>query len=272
MNYTFEPAPLEAVDALYQTYMDTFSGEVDNFWEDQVLRAQQYTICREGEPCGLFAVAEWEGAPTLSAFYLTQPCWGDAQAVFRQARQAHHIRRALVATCDELFLSLSLDVHERVNLQAYFFDGTIPPQVRPPEYPRACLSPVALADLPRMRERTGDFFDFCTDEDYRQGKFLLYQLADQGEVLGYGIMEFHRLRRDNCSLGMITLPEHRRKGVGRSIQYHQGEICREMGKRPVSGCWYGNPLSRDTQHSAGRYSKTRYLNILLHEPDWEPRP
>lgn len=271
MPYTFEPAALEAVDGLYQSYMDTFSGEVDDFWEEQALRARQYIIARDGTRCGLFAVADWEGAPALTAFYLAQPCWGDAQRVFRQVRQTHDIRRALVATCDELFLSLSLDVHERVKLQAYFFDGTIAPQVRPPEYPRACLSPMALADLLRMREQTGDFFDDCTEADYRQGKFQLYQLSDGGRVLGYGLLSFHHLRRDNCSLGMITLPEHRGKGVGRSIQYHLGEICREMGKRPVSGCWYGNLASRDTQHSAGRYSKTRYLNILLHEPDWEPR-
>lgn len=60
---------------------------------------------------------------------------------------------------------------------------------------------------------------------------------------------------------MITIEEKRRKGVGRSIQLHLGDICIERGGIPISGCWYFNHLSKKTITSAGRYTKTRLLNI-----------
>lgn len=59
-----------------------------------------------------------------------------------------------------------------------------------------------------------------------------------------------------------TMDNHRRKGVGRSIQMHLAEFCRKKGLIPISGCCYYNHLSKKTMESAGCYSQTRYLDIL----------
>jgi hypothetical protein len=57
--------------------------------------------------------------------------------------------------------------------------------------------------------------------------------------------------------------KNRCKGVGRSIQMHLADITRENGYIPISGCWYYNHNSKKTIESAGRYSKTRLLNVTF---------
>jgi len=60
---------------------------------------------------------------------------------------------------------------------------------------------------------------------------------------------------------MITLEAKRQNGAGRSILIHLADICKENGFIPISGCYYYNHLSKKTIESAGKYSKTRLLNV-----------
>ena len=59
------------------------------------------------------------------------------------------------------------------------------------------------------------------------------------------------------------LKDMRRRGVGRSVQLHLGDICRERGQRPLSGCWWKNEASRRTIESAGRYTTTTLVDITF---------
>lgn len=92
--------------------------------------------------------------------------------------------------------------------------------------------------------------------------FWEYHLLD-GEILGYGIIVPNVLLKKYWTCGMITLKQYRTKGVGRSIQIHLGDICRENNKIPISGSWYYNDLSRKTIESAGKYTTTRLLNVIF---------
>jgi hypothetical protein len=168
-----------------------------------------------------------------------------------------------VATCDQLFLSLCLDFHKKIEMQAYFFDGTVMGDVRPAEYGREFLLEVKPEELPEVKANTGDFFDFVSAAWMESGEIKLYQLRVHDEVLGYGIIVPNTMLTKYWANGMITLVKNRQKGVGRSIQLHLGDICRENGYIPISGCWYYNHLSKKTIESAGRYTKTRLLNVLF---------
>lgn len=170
------------------------------------------------------------------------------------------IKTAFVATCDELFLSLCLDFHKRIELQAYFFDGSKRINVRPPEYGREGLTEIEPGEIDTVNRQTDGFFSNTTKQQLINRECTIYRMADKDGTLGYGMIVPDKTRPHLWDCGMIVLPKHRRKGIGRSIQIHLGDICRENDKTPVSGCWYHNHLSKKTIESAGRYTTTRLLN------------
>lgn len=246
--------------AVLQAYGAALTGVTDDFWEDHLLNAQLYEIQLDQKAAGHFALFD---SQRITLFSLQEPFRHLAQPVFRQILAEEKVASAFVPTCDELFLALCLDVQQKVEIQAYFFDGAVPHPVRPAEYPRALLSEIAPSEIETVNKETDGFFDFATEASLKKGAQRIFRLAEDGEILGYGVLVPTQVRPGFGACGMITLPPHRRKGVGRSIQLHLADICREMGLIPISGCWAGNHLSKATIQSAGRYSKTRLLNILF---------
>jgi hypothetical protein len=258
MNYTICKTDYDGIEPLFREYQKTLSGVCDDFWEDHILRADFYTIIMEGDPAGYFAVYE---KTKLTQFFLSDEYWNQAQTVFQRILAEYSIQTAFVATCDELFLSLCLDFHKSVEMQAYFFDGSVSREVRPAEFGRDCLLPVSPGELADVKKATGDFFDDVAEDDLLCKRTMLYRLCENGETLGFGMVVPGKLLPQYASVGMITLEQYRRRGVGRSIQLHLADLCRESGFLPIAGCWYMNENSKRTIESTGRYSKTRLLNV-----------
>lgn len=67
--------------------------------------------------------------------------------------------------------------------------------------------------------------------------------------------------KKNVDIGNYVLPEHRRKGVSRSILINLGKIALEQGFIPVAGCWYGNTESIATLTSAGYIPENRIFYV-----------
>lgn len=180
-----------------------------------------------------------------------------AQSVFEDVLKSFDIVKAYVPTCDELLLSLCLDKHKKVNLQAYFFeDGK--KQVRQAEYGRELLYKATLKDLPDIISITGNFVD---RHEERINKGELYILKKNGIFLGMGVLVDDVLMKNCGCTGMFTNEKYRQKGIGRSIIMHLKDICREEGKTPIAGCWYYNYNSKRTLESTGYITKTRLLKI-----------
>jgi GNAT superfamily N-acetyltransferase len=241
--------------ALFTEYASRLSGITDDYWEMHILGAVLYAISDEGRNIGYFTIHNSE---KLTSFYIEEAYLFAAQVIFQRILSEFAIRTAYVATCDELFLSLCLDFHQKVEMQAYFFETRICYPVKPPEYSRSCLSEIAPEELDDVNRQTDGFF---ADEEIIGRENMIYRLANNGITLGYGVLVPIKTRPELLGCGMVTLKEHRQKGVGRSIQLHLADICRENGKLPLSSCWYYNHLSKKTIESAGRYSKTRLLNV-----------
>lgn len=231
MNYTISKTDYDCTLSLFRKYQTTLNGVCDEFWEAHILGADEYLNL--------------------------------AQAIFQRILEEYSIQTAFVATCDELFLSLCLDFHKSVEMQAYFFDGSVPRPVTPPEFGKACLCPVSSGELSEVKKVSGDFFDEVSEDDLLQKRTILYRLSENGETLGFGIVVPGGLLTQYASIGMITLEAHRRRGVGRSILLHLADLCRENGFLPIAGCWYGNRNSKRTLESAGLNSKTRLLNVFF---------
>jgi hypothetical protein len=266
MMIVFNKTYIDKIWTMYEEYTKGLSGVSDDYWEDQILKGTVYTITVEGNQCGCFSILESnEEGNVLSSFYLRPEQYRVSQMVFAQLLKEFGIKKIMVATCDELMLSLSMDVQKRVEPHAYFFDGTIQYQVRAAEYSQDWLSPLQTEDLETYKTLTDSFFGEVTKELLDTSTNYYFKLQDpsmDSQPLGYGYIGVLKIRKGFGACGMITVDSQRKQGVGRSIQLHLAEFCRKKGLVPISGCWYYNHLSKKTIESAGRYTKTRYLDIF----------
>ena len=238
---------------LFAQHMQTMGGSNDDFWEDNSLTNSIYQITLDAQPVGLCAV---EAGGALTLFYLPLQYAKYAQPAFRALRERFHPQYAFAATNDELFLSLCMDDFTSIEKQAYFFTRSGTP-ARPPAFARDGLRPALPADAADILDKEN------VAENIAQGKY--YVLRENGVFLGQGFYKPMTLTPNAVSIGMSVHPDHRRKGVGRSIIMHLADICRENGKIPLCGCWYYNHNSKKTLESAGFVTRTRLLKVWLEE-------
>ena len=254
----YRKSTINKINEMINTYVSTLTGIGEDYWEEHIFDAEMEVIEHSGRAIGFYTLYNNE---KITSFWVEPAHLFRAQDIFLDILKQKKVKTAYVSTCDELFLSLCLDYHKRVEMEAYFFDGTVKHTVREPEFSRECLSKIQPQEIEEVNKETDSFFDTFKPEDLENGSVIIYRFSKDRETLGYGIIVPVKLMPDKWSCGMITLPAHRQKGVGRSIQLHLADICKENGKVPVSGCWYHNPLSKKTIESAGRYTKTRLLNV-----------
>jgi hypothetical protein len=260
MDYIIAKTSCKEMEHLLNQYRMTLNGVSDDFWEAHILGAEFYKISLQKKEIGYFAIFQKE---KITQFFLQEQFIYLAQPIFKQILEEYEIKNAFVSTSDQLFLSLCLDFHSKVEMQAYFFDGTIIGEVRPAKYCRDEFFQVEPEELVEVISKTGDFFEMITKEQLETGEVKIYKQCENGHVLGYGIIVPNKLLTQYWPVGMIVLEGNRCKGVGRSIQMHLADITRENGYIPISGCWYYNHNSKKTIESAGRYSKTRLLNVTF---------
>ncbi|MDO4355361.1 MAG: hypothetical protein Q4E13_02465 [Clostridia bacterium] len=266
MDFVLERMTLQRAFPMIRRWANGLPGVIDDFFEQHVLEAIPYAIRMDGIAVGFFALYPEQAGHRITAFSLEERYWAESQRLFARILDAYSVTRAYVVTHDELFLSLCMDVQVGVEPQAYFFDGRVAGEVAAPRFGRECLSKVLPDELPAMYAATGDFFDDMGAQGAIEGRYQFWKLAQDGEVLGYGVTVPLWLREGTVACGEITLPQHRHKGVARSMQLHLGDWARENGLTPVGGCWFRNEASRNTFYSAGKYSRTRLLNVRFSAP------
>ncbi len=258
---TFVRTTREGCDDLFQAYLATLSGVYDNFLEDHILDSDCHRIQDGDRTIGLLAV---HGNTMLTVFHIGLADLRLAQPAFNAALATFGLSCAFVPTCDELFLSLAMDRHVRIEKQAYFFldSGRT---MRAPEYGRASLLPVPREQWDEVNARTENFFDEVLAPKVRDGHvpYEIYELRSDDGILGYGLREGTRIFTGFDCIGMYVMPAHREKGVGRSIILHLKDICREAGQGALPGCWYYNHNSKRTLESAGFVTKTRLLKVFF---------
>jgi GNAT superfamily N-acetyltransferase len=252
--YQLTVSSLQEQHEFFEHYVNGLSARYDDFLEYHILNSTIYSVHIDGIHSGYFGIYDNN---MLTQFFMPVWAYKHAQAVFSEVLKEYEIKHAFVPTCDETFLSLCLDKHCKVNLQAYFFEESHKP-VRSPEYPREMLQLAELSDLGEIKQITGDFVD---KHEERIKDKQLYILREHGTFLGLGIMVNNIIMKYCRGTGMFTNEKFRQKGVGRSIILHLKDICHENGFIPLPGCWYYNHNSKRTLESAGYISKTRLLKI-----------
>jgi GNAT superfamily N-acetyltransferase len=104
--------------------------------------------------------------------------------------------------------------------------------------------------LATINDRTGDNFDFCREE-HKIGRYEIFEFKDQGEIVGYGILEDSFVSEDIRFLGNYVMADHRRKGYGKRILLTLEKHCIERNWVPMTGCNWYNEKSLRTITKAG---------------------
>ena len=260
MNINYVPSDIGGVGEMLTNYINSLTCVVDDFWESHITESSFYKIFRDEVCIGYFCIHNSE---KIVMFTVIPDYLYLAREIFRNVLEKFNVKTGFAVTGDQLMLSLCMENHKQIEMQAIFFDGTIPRKVRDPEFDRSCIQEIDPYDIDRINAETDNFFDFVSPGSIIDKVIMVYKLVSDNEILGYGIIVPNGLLTKYWACGMITLEKNRRKGVGRSMQIHLGDICRENGKTPISGCWYYNDLSRKTIESAGRYTTTRLLNVIF---------
>lgn len=251
MRFSVARTNWDCIKPIVQEYLANLSSPTDSFWEEKLLEARLYGIVKENRPIGFFTIYKEQ---TLTSFYLTDEYLDQAQELFQLALRREFVQQALVATCDEQFLSLSIDCAKRVDRQAYFFH-------KRDEKKSVASIQLRLAleeDLSIIQDNSDDFFDEAEKQIHLKEIFLAYQEED---LIGFGVYERGRLREAFVSIGMYVLPEYRLKGYGADILKGLQMQAESDGFTPIAGCWIWNHGSKKTLERAGLASTTRYLKI-----------
>lgn len=251
--FAYQEVSKEKIQLHFDDYIASLSGVYDDYLEYHILKAVFYEVTFQQESIGYFAVYDKN---MLTQFFIQKEWLHLAQGAFKTVLEQLHIQYAYVPTVDELFLSLSMDFHKQVHLQAYFFQET-EREVPPATYPKSMLRLAGLSDAETIKALSGDFFD----ELYQMISDRKIYILEEGEIYGFGIVESNLIHTNYKGIGMFTVEKHRQKGVGRSIILHLKDLVHTLGFKPLPGCWYHNYNSKRTLESCGFTSKTRLLKV-----------
>jgi GNAT superfamily N-acetyltransferase len=234
---------------------------VDSFWEDHILKSNHYGIYEDSVMVGYFSIFEKN---TITSFYMIESHAQFGRKLMDQIKHFEQVTNAMVPTGDEFFLSHCTDSFSRMEKQAYF---SIYRETSPAGFQNKALHLVRMddkADL-ELLKKAEDFFDndpvdriFDPSPYYR-----IYKAFDQGELVGFGIVETGRVDPCIASIGMYVMADKRQHGYAKNILRQLQEKIAAEGYAVRSGCWYYNHNSLKSIESAGGYSKTRLLRFYF---------
>lgn len=119
------------------------------------------------------------------------------------------------------------------------------------------MKEVSPSEYQLMNSLTENQWEGC----FEDGNFKFYKIIDNKETLGYGGIGKMIHNQKNVDIGNFTLPQHRRKGVGRSIVINLSKLAIQQGLIPVAGCWYRNTESIATLISSGFIPENRIFYV-----------
>lgn len=255
----FEPCGWEDIRQLVVEYITKNNITVDSFWEEHVFYANHYKITVDDEIVGFFAIHEGEN---LTLFHVLPHHANQSQEIFAYVKKYENVTSAMVATSDEFFLSHCLDGFDRMEKQAYFAVYTEKGVAKE----RKKTLNLRIADIDIDKETlslSGDFLDHPIN-NIRDGRDVEIYIAEfNGDIVGFGVVEYGRIVKSTASIGMFVCPSHRKAGFAANILEHLKLACFEKGLRVVSGCWYYNHNSKKSMEAAGAYSKTRLVKFYF---------
>ena len=247
MNIRFTETQWERMTNHVKEYYDEIGRVNDAFHNGMLFGGTCYAVGIDGISAGFVSVSDgWDGGKMLTGFHLTVNYRSAAGDVLMTLIRDYDVRAALTATNDKEFCSVIMRVPSGTfRTQAYNYTYGEPD--KPADFPAECLTEIRADELERLDSETDSQWSDCLHDP----ALHFYKLEKDGEILGYGAYCTMPFNEGYADIGNFTLPQYRRKGVGRSILIHLAQVVRSKGLEPVAGCWAGNMESIPTIRSAG---------------------
>ncbi len=258
MNITTKKVQWVDIQILIDRYFGELGYKNDGFHSDIIFEGEPYIINYNGVTIGFCSLGcSWNDGKMFRAFYILPEYRNLSMGVFQLLMCEFDVEAVLVASNDSHLISLSFEKMNalKTNFDMQAFNFVYGEPERKAEFGRNTLSRVT--DFTEMNSHTEEQWDGMFDNDNNQ----FYVMKNGEEILGYGSICSMGYNKKNVDIGNYVLPEHRRKGVGRSLLINLGKIALEQGFVPVAGCWYGNTESIATLTSAGYIPENRIFYI-----------
>lgn len=243
-----------------KSYFEELGYKNDGFHNGMMFEGEPYLITCDDEKAGFFSVGNsWDEGKMLRGFYVIPSKRRFSREIFDKIMADFQLEAALVASNDAHFVGLAF---EEMNALKTFFDMqafnfVYGEPMREAEFGVECMKEVDQTEYESMNRLTENQWDGC----FEDGSFKFYKIVSDGETLGYGGMGKLAHNQKNVDVGNFVLPQHRRKGIGRSIIINLSKIAIEQGMIPVAGCWYGNQESILTLTSSGFIPENRIFYV-----------
>lgn len=251
------------IQNLITDYYTELGYQNDGFHNGMMIEGEPYLIICNEEKVGFFSVGDsWDNGKMLRGFYVIPSKRRFSIEAFNQIMNEFQIEAALVASNDAHFVGLAFEkmnaLKTSFDMQAFNFTYGEP--AREAEFGMECVEEVKPDEYERMNELTEQQWDDCFENE----NFKFYKIISNNETLGYGGMGKLTYNQKNVDIGNFVLPQHRKKGVGRSIIINLSRIAIQQGLTPVAGCWYGNKESIATLTSSGLIPENRIFYVRFH--------
>lgn len=240
----------ECMDLIME-HVENLSNPMDSYLEEQLFTGVVYCFRRNDERIGYCCVKE----ESIEFFYVKKQHFASASKILEQTTEELCVNRVSVMSQDSAMCALIVEWDYHLKRGACWFVDSGRSVDRAAKARDAVFRKAVIEDCETIRRVSGDFFDeqsYCFSglEDRIKAE-TIFVLEDNGNFLGGGIIEYGSLCKDCVSIGMFTNPEHRQKGVAKTILLKLKEYVYSIGKKPIAGCWYYNTLSRKSLESAG---------------------
>lgn len=257
MDFDIHTCGFDKIKEKLITNVRSFHSPIDSYLEDHILKSQHFEILINLTQIGYFSVFKNN---LLTQYYIDKTYRTSGQTIFSSVMRYEKIQKALVPTCDEFFLSHTVDQSKKIETQAYFFQDT---QMNIPDdkvIPDFNCKIATNEDISIIKDKSGDFFD---NLEQRIKNKEIYIGIIRNHIVSFGIIEKSKLYESFASIGMFTIGDQRQKGIGRNTLLILKRYCYNEGIKPIAGCWYYNHNSKKALESAGMFSHTRLLVIHL---------
>lgn len=259
-NITVKKIEWNEIQNLFTDYFEELGYKNDGFHNGMMFDGEPYIIRCNEECAGFFSLgASWDNGNMFRGFYIIPSKRSYSIEIFNKLVEDFQIEAALVASNDSHFVGLAFEkmnaLKTNFDMQAFNFIFGMP--AREAEYGMEYVTEVSPSEYEAMNSVTEKQWEDSLEDE----NFKFYAIKKDGEILGYGSIGKLSHNQRNVDIGNFTLPQHRKKGVGRSIIINLSEIAIREGFMPVAGCWYGNTESIATLTSSGYVAENRIFYI-----------
>jgi len=251
LSLNFEQVSFESIRGEVRAHVNALPGRIDSFVEEHISTSNHFLLRSDGELAGFASIQE---GGLITQFAMKPAFRHQGGSAYAQLKRMEHVRSAYVPTCDDFFLAHALDEYREVKKQAYLFKLG-PTSVEPQPF---VLHPAATADLDRIVQESGDFFDNVEQQIRAENLFVT---TLDGEPVGFGVIEQSDLYDRVASIGMFTTERFRGQGVGAATIRGLIRVTQSRGLEPIAGCWYFNHRSKKTLERAGMHAASRLLRF-----------